>query len=300
MTHATRWQRILAVALLMGVLLLTAQPALAADAQPRILPITGPRTSPHPIPHTSVINPEAAVNAPQPPQVAEANQVYATQPYYQPGAGVIGIATNLANGQSLYPTAYACNDFNQAWQWASSVSRKKSDIWSDWYAGWGPFALDGGLYQAKNTVFALERTIGPGHKAGPNQYSVKISSYQPFAGGFGSPIIQAKPGAAVVVTAKYLLWDYVQNVDPAKVPLHISDWASLGFKPDAALEPATYVNGYIHGQWAEMKVTGTVGATGQMMVLLQGQSTKPVNANVYFDDITIMVDGQYLADCTHG
>jgi hypothetical protein len=35
------------------------------------------------------------------------------------------------------------------------------------------------------------------------------------------------------------------------------------------------------------------------MVLIQGQSTGSVNANVYFDDIQIKVGGEYLKDCLY-
>ncbi len=235
-------------------------------------------------------------NTPKPAQVAEANQVYNEQPYYQPGAGVINTVTEYANGISLYPSSNVCNNFDMGGDWASSADQNKSDIWTDWYAGWAPFAINHDIYQAKNTVFSVERTIGPGVKNGAGHYSAKIGSNQPFAGGFGSPKIHAAPGSDVTVTVKYLLWDYVQAEDSSG---RIADWASLGFKPDAAVPGATYVNGYIHGQWAEMTVAGKAGSSGEIMVLLQGQSTGSVNANVYFDDVQIKVGDEYLTDCMY-
>jgi hypothetical protein len=295
MIRAHRWLQIVLVLLLVGTLLVPAQVAFADGHLPPI-PIITPRLSPPPIPHTSVLNPALVYNAQKPEQVAEANKVYNEQPYYQPGAGVIDVATEYGNGISLYEAVNVCNDFDTGGNWASSADRKKMDIWSDYYAGWAPFAVDHGLYQAKNTVFSVERTIGPGVDTGPGHYSAKIGSNQPFAGGFGSPKIKAAPGTDVTVTVKYLLWDYVQAEQSDG---RIVDWASLGFKPDAAIPGSTYVNGYIHGQWDEMTVTGKVGATGEFMVLIQGQSTGSVNANVYFDDIQIKVGGEYLKDCLY-
>lgn len=291
------WHQILMVVLLVALLLIPAQAAFAQDGDhlPPI-PVIGPRLAPPPIPHTAVLNPALVYNTPRPPQVAEANTVYNEQPYYQPGAGVIDTVTQYANGISLYPSSNVCNSFDVGGNWASSADQKKSDIWTDWYGGWAPFAINHDIYQARNTVFSVERTVGPGVKSGAGHYSAKIGSNQPFAGGFGSPMIHAAPGSDVTVTVKYLLWDYVQAEDSTG---RIVDWASLGFKPDAAVPGATYVNGYIHGQWAEMTVNGTAGPSGEIMVLLQGQSTGSVNANVYFDDVQIKIGDEYLTDCTY-
>jgi hypothetical protein len=293
MFRLKRGQRLFAILLLVSLLLVPAQVALADGHLPPI-PVIGPRLSPPAIPHSSVLNPYVPHNAVKPPQVAEANAVYNAQPYYEPGAGVISSVTQYANGISLYPSSSVCNNFDMGGYWASSADQMRSDIWTDWFGGWAPFAVDHGLYQAKNTVFSVERTIGPGVVAGDGHYSAKIGSNQPFAGGFGSPKISAAPGSDVTVTVKYLLWDYVQAEDSEG---RIVDWASLGFKPDAALEGATYVNGYVHGEWAEMTVTGKAGESGEIMVLLQGQSTESVNANVYFDDVQIKIGDGYLENC---
>lgn len=288
-----RLRHMFAVLLLVSLLLMPAQ-AVLADSHLPPLPVIGPRLAPPALPHSSVLNPYGPLNAPKPPQVAEANATYNAQPYYQPDAGVIDTVTQYANGLSLYPADNVCNNFDMGGYWASSADQQRSDIWTDWFGGWAPFALDEGIYQAKNTVFSVERTIGPGVLAGDGHYSAKIGSMQPFAGGFGSPKIKAAPGSEITVTVKYLLWDYVQGDKPEG---RIVDWVSLGFKPDAAKPSATYVNGYIHGEWAEMAVTGKAGRSGEVMILLQGQSTEPVNANVYFDDVQIEIGGKYLKEC---
>jgi hypothetical protein len=288
-----RCYRSLAVLLLVSLLLVPGQAALADDHLPPI-PVIGPRLSPPPILHPSVFNPATIYNAPRPAQVEEANTIYNDQPYYQPGDGVLDYVNQYAHGTSLYSSGNVCNNFNMGENWAAGASPAKSDLWTDWYAGWAPFAVDQDLYQAKNTVFSLERAIGPGTDTGADHFAAKIAGNQPFAAGFGSPKIKATPGAAVSVTVKYLLWDYTQAVDSEG---RILDWASLGFKPDAAEEAATYVNGFIHGEWAEMTVTGTAGPSGEIMVLLQGESTGAVNANVYFDDVQIKIGDEYLQDC---
>lgn len=284
---------VFAALLLVSLLLAPAQVALAEDHLPPI-PVIGPRLSPPAIPHTSVVDPSVPNNAPRPPQVAEVNEVYNDQPYYQPGSGVISTATEHGSGITLYPDENVCLDFNRRGQWASVSSQNRSDIWTDSYAGWGAFAVDDSFYQAKNTVFSLERTIGPGARSGTNNYSVKIAGTQPFAGGFGSPKIAAAPGANVTVTVKYMLWDYEQAQNSEG---RIVDWASLGFKPNAGQPGATYVNGYVHGHWSELTVSGTAGESGEIMVLLQGQSTESVNANIYFDDVQIQVNNRYIRNC---
>ena len=81
------------------------------------------------------------------------------------------------------------------------------------------------------------------------------------------------------------------------------DWASLGVKAGAASDTATYVNGYIRGEWAEMTNTIDLGDAQDIMVLIQGQSPGALNSNIYFDDIAIAFidaagNGKYLKDCT--
>lgn len=284
--------RAISVLVLVSMLLMMATPvALADDDVPLPVPVVGPRLKPPPIPHTDVLLPATIYNMqPKPIQLSEASEVYKAQPYYEPGAGVMKTVTPYSKGITLYPVADACNNFNGA-KWAVPPS----DIWTDWYGGWAPFAVDDGYRKAKNTTFSMERVIGPGANYGKG-YSAKIASNQPYAGGFGSPLIKVPAGATVTVTVKYLVWDYVQAADPKD---KIMDWASMGVKPDAFGHEAVYVNGYVRGEWAVMENTVTAGHSGEIMVLLQGESVGAVNSNIYFDDVQIAVDGEYLADCVY-
>lgn len=266
-------------------------PSVALAAGPVLpVPVIGPRLAPPPIPHTSVIDPAVVWNNLLNPPKHEYPAGYVFKAGQEaPGRGVKQTQTALAKGISLYPQSGVCNDFNTGGLWALSADQKKTDQFTNWYAGWAPFALNDGLYQAKNTVFTVERVVGPGNLAGAGQYSAKISSNQPYAGGFGSPIIAAKPGSKVTVTVSYLIYDH----DQAKY-----DWASMGIKADAAGDAAEYVNGYVRGEWAQLTNTITAGSSGQIMVLLQGESPASVNSNIYFDNVQISVDGAALATCT--
>lgn len=225
---------------------------------------------------------------PPPVESQEADTADGGRMQEKPGRGIRQTTTAYANGLTLYPSSGVCNNFNRTNDWAVPPS----DIYTDWYAGWGPFAVNEGLYQAKNTVFAMERVVGPGANYGPDQFSAKISSHQPYAGGYGSPMIAATPGAEVTVRVKYLIWDHdTHGTD--------YDWASMGIKPDAAGPVASYVNGYVRGEWAEMSHTVTAGSSGKIMVLLQGSSPAALNSNIYFDDVQISINGKALTDCRY-
>jgi len=170
-----------------------------------------------------------------------------------------------------------CNDFNQVSEWDS---QKKS------YAGWEAFAVDNGaVYRSDNVDFSLEQAIAI------DGQSVKISSSQPYNAGFGSPIISVPPGADIKISVKYMITGYDTGEG--------RHWASLGVKPDANSTNTTYVNGYEHGKWAELAHQIRAGDSGQIMILLQGQSVEAQNSNIYFDNVMIMIDGEYLIDCTH-
>ncbi len=218
----------------------------------------------------------------------------------QPGPVVVAPAAPKAPAAPVYvlPAREAekvvCNAFNGHGEWASVQSQ--TDIWSDWYGGWGPFAVDDGFRQAKNTTFSLERVVGPGENYGEG-YAVKIASNQPYAGGFGSPLIPVRPGATVTVRVKYLIWDYIQ--DPGRAA-EVRDWASMGVKPDAHAGDAVYVNGYVRGQWAQLQNTVVAGPGGQIMILIQGESVAAVNSNIYFDDVQVFVDGEPITQCVYG
>ncbi|MFN8495797.1 MAG: hypothetical protein U0350_49855 [Caldilineaceae bacterium] len=232
------------------------------------------------------------------------------------GDGVSTADTAISEGLTLNPTEDVCNDFGRNGSWAATeevkhalsyvhhhhsptvvpetlVRESRSNLMTDWYAGWAPFAVDdGGRYHASGVAFAREHVVGPGtHYGHFENYSAKISSMQPYAAGFGSPLISVKPGATVTVTVNYLLFNHDNGAKAY-------DWASLGIKPDAAGPVAEYVNGYVRGEWATLSHTLKAGHSGKIMVLLQASSPVAVNSNVYFDDIKIEVNGKYKQFCT--
>jgi hypothetical protein len=282
---------------------------------PAPIGITGPRVSPRAIPHTSVINPATAYNwviAGNVPQALEANAADGGKTQEAPGRGIKQTTTGIAQGITLYAQPNVCNNFNMHGSYA--VTNGKSDVWTDWYAGWGPFAIDNGFYQAKNVVFTMERVVGPGDNyndtksaSDGEQAAVKIASHEPYAGGFGSPIIpvpeEYRWGTATV-SVKYLIWDHDQGGKQGGADGLDWDWASMGVKPGAAGDHAYYVNGYVRGQWAELIQTVELGGAGDIMVLIQGQSPAVLNSNIYFDDVKIAFSSEdgsksvYLTDCT--
>jgi hypothetical protein len=282
---------------------------------PAPIGITGPRVSPRAIPHTTVINPATAYNwviAGNVPQALEANAADGGKTQEAPGRGIKQTTTGIAQGITLYAQPNVCNNFNMHGSYAAV--NVKSDVWTDWYAGWGPFAIDNGFYQAKNVVFTMERVVGPGDNyndtksAGDGeQAAVKIASHEPYAGGFGSPIIpvpeEYRWGTATV-SVKYLIWDHDQGGKQGGADGLDWDWASMGVKPGAAGDHAYYVNGYVRGQWAELIQTVELGGAGDIMVLIQGQSPAVLNSNIYFDDVKIAFSSEdgsksvYLTDCT--
>lgn len=286
------------------------QPA-AGSTGPSVPPpiaITGPRVNPRVIPHTTVVNPATTYNwvaGGNVPQALEANAADGGKTQEAPGRGVKQTQTGVSAGITLYATPNVCNNFNT--QASFAVPNLKSDIWTDWYAGWGPFAIDNGYYQAKNVAFTMERVVGPGNNFGTDQNSVKIASHEPYAGGFGSPIIpvpEAYKGGRAMVSVKYLIWDHDQGGKVGGPDGMDWDWASLGVKPGAAGDQAYYVNGYVRGEWAELTQTIELGWANDIMVLIQGQSPSVLNSNIYFDDVKIAfisADGSastYLSDCT--
>lgn len=231
--------------------------------------------------------------------------------------GVNGGKTPISQGVTLNPTDDVCNDFTYNSDWAATaqfkpdtstvhhyhsgnngaealVLRPRSDIATDWYAGWAPFAVDdGGRYHANSVVFAREHVVGPGsHYGHTENFSVKIASMQPYAAGFGSPLISVKAGSTVTVTVNYLIFNHDNGAKAY-------DWASLGIKPEAREPAAEYVNGYVRGQWATLSHTIKIAHNGRMMVLLQASSPMAVNSNVYFDNVKLEVNGVYKPSCTH-
>jgi len=293
------------VALFIAVLLLV--PATSAFAQaPVPVPVVGPRLAPPAIPHSDVIDPYTIYNenlvANLPVQSLEADLADGGNAQEDPGRGIKQTATEFGFGIQLYDTPMVCNDFNAEDMWPSTVAQ--TDVWTDWFSGWAPFAIDEGNYQAKNTTFSREKVVGPGNVYGDDQSSVKIASNQPYAGGFGSPAFNVPAGYAdgkVVVTVSYLIWDH--DTGGGWDDGMDYDWASLGIKTDVVNGTASYVNGYVRGEWAEMSHVVDVNGASDVMVLLQGQSPGAFNSNIYFDNVRIaFVDSAnsaaYLTDCT--
>lgn len=270
------------------LLLFTLAPAVLASA-PAPVPVFGPRMNPSPIPHPylAVQSLVDAQLASPPPEALEAEAFAGHQPQEAPGRGIHQIETEVGSGFTLYPTENSCNDFNRRGQWTN----RQTGNWTAWYGAWRPFAVDdGSYYRADNVVFAPERVVGPGYRYAANQAAAKISSMQPYAAGYGSPMLPIRPGSTVTVTVKYLIWDH----DTRGRDL---DWASMGLKPDAEGDVAEYVNGYVRGQWAQLSHTIRVGQSGHIMILLQAQSPVPQNSNIYFDDVTIQVNNRFLGRC---
>lgn len=305
---------ILAVMLILPTSLVAA--ASTGPATPPPVPITGPRLSPPAIPHSSVLNPYTIYNnllVPPglPVQSIEANLADGGRTQEKPGRGIRQTSTGTGFGLLLYNSPNVCNDFNPHNSWAAQQA--KSDVWTDWFAGWAPYAIDNGLYQAKNVTFSMERSVGPGNRYndlkssdGKTEASAKIGSNQPYAAGFGSPRIPVPDGFAggkVMVSVKYLIWDhdtYGKEGGPDGLDY---DWASMGIKPGADGDVAHYVNGYVRGEWAEMTHTVDLGDAHDVMVLIQGHSPGAFNSNIYFDDVKIAFidasgNGKYLKDCT--
>lgn len=176
----------------------------------------------------------------------------------------------------------ACLNFDGKENWGSQNHSYKP--WDDQFAGWAPFAVDdGGLYEIENVRFEREQSVKTG------QYSFKIASTEPYAAGLASPLINVNKGDEVAVSVKYYIWEHGQS------PL---EWVSMGVKPDARAKcgDGCYVNGDRRGKWTEL--SNTVEATAdQMMILLQAESPKGLNSNVYFDDLEIRVNGELLEKC---
>lgn len=305
-------------ALILVALLLAPATSAFAQAVPPPIPIMGPRLAPPPDPVTNVINPDVVYNnllvpAHLPPQSVEANAVDAGRTQEAPGRGIRQTATSIGYGLKLLPSTNVCNDFNGQTSWASMSYPKdlkpaaRTDINTDWYMGWAPFAVNDGLYQAKNVTFSMEQNVGPGNLYGPNQQSLKIhADHQPYAAGVGSPLIPIPAGfegGRVTVSVKYLIWDHDQGGKIGGPDGMDYDWASMGVKADAFGPTAVYVNGYVRGEWAEMTNTvDLVKGAQNVMVLLQAQSPGSFNSQIYFDDVKIAFldkagTPSYVANC---
>ena len=279
---------LLLVAILVGLSVTPALAHLTDDRSSSSLPYTivrPPRVDPPAIPHTDIIEPTYLYNdnvgsGNLPAQSAIAKE----QADYQGVSGEPGVLqtkTDIGEGLTLHREGNICNDFNSDDYWNGTT-------WTDYFAGWGPFAADDGLYQAKNVTFDQERNVGPGEKYGPNQASMKIASNQPYDAGVMSPAIIVKPGDLVDVRVKYLIYNH--DTEGRNY-----DYASMGIIP-AIGQQATHTQGYVRGQWTAMSLT--TRATGdRIVVMLQGHSPDNINSNIYFDDVEVYINSVPLADC---
>lgn len=320
----TRSSRIIIALILAAMLLIPAAVAYADShcpdceatgaADPPPIAITGPRLAPPPISHSDVLDPYVVYNrqlvAPGlPVQSLEADAADGGKAQEKPGRGIKQTATDISFGIELFDPPNVCNDFNGEAGWPSVAGT--TDIWTDWFAGWAPFAIDNGYYQAKNVTFSRERVVGPGSRYVPSEesddadeHSAKIASNQKYAAGFGSPRImvpEGYEGGQVLVTVDYLIWDHDTGGGWGDGMDY--DWASMGVKAGADCDCAVYVNGYVRGEWAEMTNVVDLGDAKDIMVLIQGQSPGSFNSNIYYDNVRIAFidaegNGSYLSDCT--
>ncbi len=295
------------VAIMVAALAFAPAAVSAGPLTPPPLAITGPRMSPPVIPQPFS---DLLANAPLTANALEANAWDDGRNQEAPGRGIRQTLTGFGAGLTLYDSPNVCNDFNAEIGW--SAANGNIDMWTDWYSGWAPFALDDGEYSANNVAFTRERVVGPGNryndaesKDNREEYAIKIAGHRPYAAGLGSPRIAVPAGfegGQVQVSVRYLIWDHDQGGGPGKDGLDY-DWASLGVKPGAEGDAALYANGYVRGEWAQLVNTVDLGDAQDIMVLVQAQSPAFLNSNIYLDDIKIAflaADGtiKYLSDCT--
>jgi hypothetical protein len=268
-------------ALIALYLALPAPIALAQDGPAiTIQPVVAPRRSPPPIPHTSVI-PGGTIQAQDISPQSAAASAAATQQGTSGKPGVLQTETGVGSGITLYEPEEVCNDFNAPGRW-------EGETWTHYFAGWGAYAADGGIYQAKNVTFDRERVVGPGNRYGPNQFSMKIASNQPYEAGIMSPAINVRVGDVVRVRAAYLIFNHDMSG-------RNWDYVSMGIIPNIG-ETASYVQGYRRGEWAIIEQE--IIATGrQIVVMLQGHSPDALNSNIYFDNVQIFVNGTARGNC---
>lgn len=203
------------------------------------------------------------------------------------GPGVLTGADGMSSGGTLFRSPTACLTFDEESKW-------NGHIWYAAYGNWGTFSVDdGGFYKPQHVRFDMERTTGPGDRAG-SEFSLKVAGDQPYAAGLVSPVIHAPPGSVVGVSVKYLMF----NQDGVRVGSQVvNDWVSLGLKPNAHGQEAVYVNGYVRGEWSELVNTVVTGESGEILVLIQAESPAALNSNIYFDDVEITIDGMSLLTC---
>ena len=162
------------IAVIVAVLMLVPAVVASADshgtgpADPPPIAIKGPRLAPPAISHSSVLDPYVIYNnllVPPglPVQSLEADAADGGRAQEKPGRGI----RQTSHGAWLWHSAVrsrrtSAMTSTPRQQWPSVAA--KTDIWTDWFAGWAPFAIDNGYYQAKNVTFSHERVVGPGNR----------------------------------------------------------------------------------------------------------------------------------------
>jgi hypothetical protein len=116
--------------------------AATGPSEPPPLSQAGPRLKPPAIPATDRVVQNLS-NLPQPAIEADlADTGSPGHPQEAVGRGIKQVSTDIGTGITLYATPNVCNNFNTQGNFA--VPQGKSDTWTDWYGGWGPFAIDNG------------------------------------------------------------------------------------------------------------------------------------------------------------
>jgi hypothetical protein len=295
------------LALMVALAALAPTVAQAALTPPPLPIVSGPFFNFQPVPLPSH---DLIVNAPLTANALEADAWDAGRRQEAEGRGVRQTETGYGAGLTLYDTPNVCVNFNAEDGWSSSDGHP--DMYTDWFSGWAPFALNEGEYKPTNVAVTRERSVGPGDRYNDTEdtdnhteYAIKFGGHLPYAAGMGSPRIPVPADfemGKVMVSVKYLIWDHDQGAKD-KVGDGIDyDWASLGIKPGADGDVALYNNGYVRGEWSELVHTIDLGDAKDIMVLIQAQSPAYLNSNIYFDDIKIAfiaMDGttRYMQDC---
>ncbi len=308
MKQARTLRSLLALVVALAALVPTVVAQAGAMTPPPIPLSRGPRVAPAPIPLPSF---DLLVNAPLTANALEADAWDSGRRQEAEGRGIRQTETGYGAGLTLYDTPNVCVNFNAEIGWSSSDGNP--DMYTDWYSGWGPFALDEGEYKASNVAVTRERSVGPGDRYndsedtdGREEHSIKFASHAPYAAGMGSPRIPVPAefeDGKVLVSVKYLIWDHDQGAKLSGGDGIDYDWASLGIKPGADGDVALYNNGYVRGEWSELVHTIDLEESKDIMVLIQAQSPAFLNSNIYFDDIKIAFISQdgavtrYLKDC---
>ncbi len=263
---------------------LSAPAALAEEGDQVFVPVTSPRNSPSPIPHTDVLSeiiPDFLASKGLQPQAREAGAAAMTQDVAGK-PGILDTATEVGSGLTLFESSTVCADFDRSSRWSG-------EIWSMSFEQWGSFAADDGYFQAKNVTFDRELSVGPGVNYDRSRTaSLKIASNQPYDAGVMSPPIDVRVGRTIKVRVSYLIYNHGQEAQSL-------DYASMAIIPKLG-ERGQYVFGYQRGQWAVLEQE-VVATDDQFVVMLQGHSPAALNSNIYFDNVEMYINDRQVSNC---